>query len=70
MENRLFSDTAEELISDYYDGKISGEYAIEDFRLFVNTFGSATDDEALQKTVGALYRTFCDTPDGIESLSH
>lgn len=70
VENRLFSDTAEELISDYYDGKISGEYAIEDFRLFVNTFGSATDDEALQKTVGALYRSLCDTPDGIESLSH
>ena len=70
VENRIFSDTAEELISDYYEGKISGEYAIENFRLFVNTFGSATDDEALPKTVGALYRSLCDTPDGIESLSH
>ncbi len=68
VEKRLFSDVAEELISDYYDGKISGEYAIDDFRLFVSTFGSAMDEEALTKTIGSLYRSLCETPDGVESL--
>lgn len=70
VEKRIFSDTAEGLISDYYDGKIGGEYAIEDFCLFVNTFGSATDSEALPKTISMLYKSLCDTPDGLESLSH
>lgn len=65
---RIRTEICEELISDYYDGKITGEYAMENFRRFVCTFGSPENPDALIKTVCSLYDKLGETPDGTDTL--
>lgn len=65
---RIRTEICEELISDYYDGKIAGEYAMEDFRRFVNTFGNPENADVLIKTVCTFYDKLGETPDGTDTL--
>ena len=54
-EGVLKNDIADELISDYFDGVVTGAGRIDDFSLFADTFGSPSSDSKLRETLVSLH---------------
>lgn len=64
----LQSQLLDELISDYFDGNVTGENAIDDFSWFADSLGSPTDTEDLGKTLLGIYGKLTSTADFLETL--
>lgn len=65
----MMKQTADELISDYFDGEIADETEnISDFAVFADTFGDAANSDKLSDVVLSVYRTLSSTVGFLEKI--